>query len=358
MLQKSITPQDDIALLFCGSGDARHVFATILSTASKERLIETKLCRNIHFTMVDHSPPVFARNLLMFEMLSHYWVLKSQNTPGYEDMMSVMAYIYTCHLVPPYVYEKALEYIDRLLNKLGPGKLSTPGLLLASKDIPAVTHVLRQWRQGLGSEYCVANVRTYLSQAVETHGFLAMALDQARAGEFDRKSFKDLGVLFSTHSFVENREPAIYNLIDGFSRNNEIQEISAYINDNWKINPTLFDLDLENLRGQEYGLFTTLEFLPMSIVNRFESVVKTPSLTIPDFGQILDDLGHALFNLEHRLTIELIIGDMAAVMDRIRYDILEHRMGMSVSKQYPKVYDRIHLSNIPYVPTSIPRSYF
>lgn len=81
-------------------------------------------------------------------------------------------------------------------------------------------------------------------------------------------------------------------------------------------------------------------------------------MTIPDFGQMLDNLGHALFNLEHRLTIELIIGDMVDVMDRIRYDILDHRMGMSVSKQYPKVYERIHLSNIPCVPTSMPRNYF
>ncbi|KAJ4109670.1 hypothetical protein NW768_012106 [Fusarium equiseti] len=205
--------------------------------------------------------------------------------------------------------------------------------------------------EGLGTEYRVADVREYVTQAIDVDGCLAPALDLARAGEFDRKSLRKLGVLFSSPDFVKRRDLPSHDPLLKFSKDDETEELSIYINDNWKINSSLFDTDLKAVRGEDYGIFTTLEFLPVSVVNSFKSVVDTPYLTIPDFGEILDTISQSLSDMGSRLTVELIMGGMGDVMDRIRFGMLEHRAEPTVhaiaSKQYPRTYDRIHISNIP-----------
>lgn len=55
------------------------------------------------------------------------------------------------------------------------------------------------------------------------------------------------------------------------------------------------------------------------------------------------------FVASQRVTLEIIIGEVADVMERMRYDLLEDREPTSAGNatRYPKTYDYIHLSNIP-----------
>ncbi|KJZ68139.1 hypothetical protein HIM_12472 [Hirsutella minnesotensis 3608] len=58
-------------------------------------------------------------------------------------------------------------------------------------------------------------------------------------------------------------------------------------------------------------------------------------------------------SLQKRLVVELIIGEMADIMERIRYDLLDYRLspsndsGMLDPTAFPQTFDYVHMSNIP-----------
>lgn len=61
----------------------------------------------------------------------------------------------------------------------------------------------------------------------------------------------------------------------------------------------------------------------------------------------------SIITLGEKLTIEALVGEMTDVMERIRYDALDHRSLAPRNKKdsdprkFPKTFDRIHMSNIP-----------
>lgn len=50
---------------------------------------------------------------------------------------------------------------------------------------------------------------------------------------------------------------------------------------------------------------------------------------------------------EAGLRVEMVAGEMADVMERMRYDCMEDMRDEEASSEFPRHFDRIHLSNIP-----------
>ncbi len=127
-LEKACTAQDSVSLMFCGSGDARHIFTTILMMSLKEMTstgggtsrpsFGKKVCKNLHITMLDLKPAAIARTLLLFDMMAMYVTLRQNGTEGIEDAPIIMAYLYAGHVVPPGVNEKLQSHIEILLKTL------------------------------------------------------------------------------------------------------------------------------------------------------------------------------------------------------------------------------------------------
>ena len=86
--------------MFCGSGDARHLFATLLDMQFKEMMGGRKICKDVHFTLLDLKPAAIARTLIFFDMMMTFAILRSRKTPGIQDATKVIAYIYACHIIP------------------------------------------------------------------------------------------------------------------------------------------------------------------------------------------------------------------------------------------------------------------
>ena len=58
----------------------------------------------------------------------------------------------------------------------------------------------------------------------------------------------------------------------------------------------------------------------------------------------------AIGRLRERMLVEVIVDEMAATFDRIRYDTLEYRRDdKGKQPRFPKVFHRIHMSNVPCV---------
>lgn len=82
---------------------------------------------------------------------------------------------------------------------------------------------------------------------------------------------------------------------------------------------------------------------------------------LKSLAEFFDVLAISLVNLTRRVSVEIITGEMADVLERIRYNALEHRLkkpnkpkGIDPT-QFPRQYDRIHMSNIPYAGFSCPK---
>jgi hypothetical protein len=72
-------------------------------------------------------------------------------------------------------------------------------------------------------------------------------MDRAKANAFDTKSLMELGVLFPPKEYIYRREPALVDVLAQYKKGNQ-QQMTDYIDVNWKLNITLFDLDFETVK--------------------------------------------------------------------------------------------------------------
>ncbi|KAI9149886.1 hypothetical protein HJFPF1_09632 [Paramyrothecium foliicola] len=331
-LRAALSPKDDVSLLFCGSGDARNVFATIFDVAFSEMRLRTKFCNFIHITIVDHKPAVMARTLLILGMIHRYITLRTSGIPEHEDALKVLSYVYTCQVIPAFALEKLHEQIELLITELEMGFFAFSCIQVAKQCAPAIIRVLKQWQKGPSNQHTVAIVR----KTVTTMPKLGMLIDEEGMGSgFDRKCFKELGVLFASNKFIKRREPNLLGMVAQYKENGRKRELSEYVDAHWKLNPTMFDDDFENSHMCEEDRYAQLGFLPM------------------EFGTKFDSISLSLLQLADRLKIECIVSEMCEMMDRLRYNALQHRNNPPASPEahdprgFPSFYDRIHMSNIP-----------
>ncbi|KAH8655855.1 hypothetical protein BX600DRAFT_515543 [Xylariales sp. PMI_506] len=358
-LASSLGPKDDVALLFCGSGDARNVLQTIYGIAFEELMSRKKVCNKIHITVVDHNPAVLARMLVVFDIMVRYGIMKGMKTPHSEDGLIILAYIYSCQFIPPFVAEKLQQHIRTLIQGVEEGSHMLPFLHLSAEARPQIVHVLKQWAQPLGEPFSVHNVRACVkpvhdktTKAAAQH----FGIEQPSwVTSIDSKSFDELMVLLPPDDFVKRREPALQPLAavyKGAGRGKH-KALRDYIDANWKVNITLFDLDFLSLQpGRDR--FTQLEFSPFDVIEGFsEARLKDSGSAIDQMGEPFDYFVIGTLNLGDRLVIEAVVGEMTDFMDRARHNGLNHRNNTSSKTKehdpakFPVKYDRIHMSNIP-----------
>jgi hypothetical protein len=139
--------------MFCDSGDARHVFITVLAMASKEIGTRKDVCKNVHITLVDLKPAAIARTLIFFDMMMTWCELHVRKVPGIEDLPIIMAYIFAGSVVPAAVIEKVQDHIEALLPAMETDEELFDWLYVPASTRKKVAHVLRQWQKPLDASY-------------------------------------------------------------------------------------------------------------------------------------------------------------------------------------------------------------
>ncbi|KAH8897458.1 tetratricopeptide [Thozetella sp. PMI_491] len=357
-MAKTVRAKDDVSFLFCGSGDARNVLATISDIGLREFMRGKGVCNKIHITLVDHKPAMIARTLLVLDLLFRYVILKATKNPRCEDALIVLAYIFSCQFIPPFAAEKLQEHIEHLIESVEEGSFMVPFLHLATESRPHVARVLRQWQQPLGDAYSVANIRVNAQPQIEKR--LASqeeffgSQDSSPTNEIDRRSFKELMVLLPPDEFTKHREPALVDFVAAYKRAGPGQhtQLQEYIDAEWKPNATLFDADFE--AGRSVITYSQVAFSPLTVLKDLGGEESDgASSAIEIIGQSFSPAGLAMLNLSERLVIEAIASEMSDAMDRIRLGNLEDRRTAPSDPKapdpttFPDQYDRIHMSNIP-----------
>jgi len=372
-------PKETLSFMFCGSGDARHFLYTMYALAPLTQFNTmggAKLYNNLHITLLDVNAAAIARTLIVLDMLYRYLMLMVQKVPNIEDVHIVISYLYSCPIVPPFVDEKLQELIDHIIGVLN-GSTKVAAFLehvyIAPTQRPKIIHVLEQWKKPMEGIYTPARIRDIIG-ANEMRRKISKEEVSGPSTEsnwpMERRLYDEVCTLPPKAQFLERREPAMLELLESAAGT---KELCDYIDANWKTNVTLFDMDYE-VDGRKEGKkppeerteqekrdveTPTLEINPVDIVEALGMGEKSPQRgaksqsVLGNMAGFFEKVALSLLcfmNSPGMLTIELVVGEMADVMDRMHHGCFHGRQEKVDDfdpATFPRVYDRIHMSNIP-----------
>lgn len=387
-LLDTATGRGELALMFCGSGDARHVLSTLVDLGAREGFGKNPAFRNVHITLLDLKPASLARNLVFFDMVVQHTFTKLTKKRSDEEGMIDMAYLYAGAVLPPSVAARLRNHLDRLVKTLESDESVFNFMYLSPETRIQVARVMGQWQQGL-PQFLSTNalrramrLRIRISKEAEARMFGRQQGPTYPGHEADQKTSDHLGVLLAPDSFIRRREPDLAPLVANYRSSSgepaDTRRLEEYIDAHWVPNFTLVDVDHscrfalhaprqeenpnlpEAVRAElrELVRVPSVEFDPLELVDRLESI---PDLEPSDPGLLskvgakFDTFALALLQatVAKRLMFEMVAGEMTDFMERLRYGLLEYRTAKPPGDseidptKFPSQYDRVHMSNIP-----------
>lgn len=239
-----------------------------------------------------------------------------------------------------------------------------------------IMEYLDDWQHKAQQEFPITRVQPQIVQAHTRSEMQSML--HGRPSEFEDVP---LGTLMSKQHLFEAQtgalvlpapyknflDPGLRDAFDAFDprkpRPVQRKAVKA-IHDAWSTNPTLVDLPWE--RGREPGAFDVGDNPCLSSQKKLGMMMQNGVMprtamekTYWSEGpfQWLMGVAQALKQMRNRIKIEACVGDVTAVLEQIKYGAVGHRKQNFMSETnteasqpegaYPKVYDRIHLSNVP-----------
>ncbi|KAI0843718.1 hypothetical protein F5Y06DRAFT_9719 [Hypoxylon sp. FL0890] len=343
-LEKSAGDDPVLSIMLCGCGDARHFFQTLLRYSSRKKGAQ-KLCA----TLLDHKPAVIARDLIFFSLLEKATIDEESK----EITLLSLSYLYCTQIIPPFVWEQLQETINDLVRKLEKKQQPLTSAWLLMSQMGMVVQQLKTWQKGPATEYKTSLIRRVVTESLPDR----VAYPDCEA---DLQAFDDFSVMFPPSAVLSRFEPALSALIIGYQHGNKRtrKRISDYLDKHWKVNPTLIDVKWQ--ARQQPGDVPTMEVDPSGIVKALtgnSSKLDTPNrksmyCVLKHAGLFFEKVGLAMLSLKDRLMIEMIIGDMTEVLERLRHGKMVRPQQETDSEgrkpsDWPQKYHIIHMSNIP-----------
>ncbi|KAI0019836.1 hypothetical protein F4780DRAFT_792580, partial [Xylariomycetidae sp. FL0641] len=328
-LVKTCQGAPTLAFMLCGVGDARHLFYTICDYA--ERLTGTQ-SQQIHFTILDHKPAVMARNLVFLALLND--AIADENS--LEEIALTFAYLFCAHLVPPFVWKR-----------LHSGSLPFSWAHLPASHMAAISRVLGDWRQDVARRYPTPRIRRAIRWALTRTRMQARGI--GAEGEYlpkfklDHEFFDNFSVMIPPRSALVNLEPEIPKLMSKHRKEGGDalkRQIERHFDENWRMNATLIDADWEAKKEDENEL-PDLGSDPFATITCRLKDDNAIMLLCAFFVRTLQ----AIERLQGSLKIEMLVGDMAEAMERVRHGLLDRPEQKQPS--WPLEYHVVHMSNIP-----------
>ncbi|KAK4448655.1 tetratricopeptide [Podospora aff. communis PSN243] len=361
-LKKACSPKDSVSLMFCGSGDARHIFATLLELGMHVNIHGNKnVCKNAHITVLDLKPAAIARTLIFFDMM--VTSLRTRKTTP-NDMPTIMAYLFAGCVLPAAVNEQLQLHIKTLLIALESDKPVHEWLFIPESTRKEVVHVLRRWQNPpKDNHYQARVVRRAVKKAAEANT-MTNDFDQGSRPKGDQKTFKEFGIILPSQDFARRRDAPLIPLMKEYylkgTKESKVR-LARHVDESWTTNLTLLDFDYtENpvvTDDPGYRMLSDEEKVPAIECNPVDVTKLLIGIEEPGRLGVLDTIGNffsitalTFSNFSGRLMIELLAGEMTDTMEQLRWDCLESRAKPSGGidpSTFPRVYDRIHMSNIP-----------
>ncbi|KAF2423074.1 hypothetical protein EJ08DRAFT_701344 [Tothia fuscella] len=310
------------AIIFCGIGDARHLYATLARIGQYES--EQKSVVNIkrhHFTLVDLKPAALARDLVLFFLLDELASVKGKDL----NLMSTIFFIFMGTIMPAKAYSKFQDTVQAVIDALE-DDAKMPPWLFNTKKLRALTVIHIAETTGYQDAH-VANLLPSLS---------ARGPETPEGCQKEALAHQRIGMKPSPKLTVEAK-------------------IVKYLEEHWKPNVTLVDTEWQKYRDD--GGDPDMGHNPCEFPNHFysESGIQgpiNPRCFFDHFQPYFEKVVQALQTLRPRLNVEVITGEMADIFERVKHHMLDYRKhkpkngGRPDPTIFPQFYHRIHMSNV------------
>lgn len=339
----------DVSFLFAGCGDGRNAYYAMAEMAAHDLQANSAYFQKLHFTLLDLKPAALARVLILLSTLKEAEELVKQRDEEGINKYACAAYIFSCLTIPAFVHTRMQSTIKSIIQKLENKESVADFVYVPESDRERILHVLRQWQQPWDG------LRTAAQARKNDRHWANMG---ENGTESERKDFEIFRTMLPPEGASERCEPEIIPLVQQYRATGDSKALVQYLDANWHINNTFIDYDFSDMRRSQGDPDAhPCEVNPLASAQALGAVATEKSskaTSIERLCRAFHSFGASISALGNRLTVELIIGEVADVMERMRYNLLDHRAVSSTAgrtldpTQFPVQFDYIHLSNIPY----------
>ncbi len=188
----------------------------------------------------------------------------------------------------------------------------------------------------------------------------------AAANKKEATLYVRTALLYPSKKVLESRDPELLELLQKHSAQPKKHTaiFKEHMKKHWHFNTTLMDADWYNDMKKEnfdvgFNPFETMKHFPYDEVS---TKPQNPERLFDHLSPFFADAAKSIKQLEGRLMVEAVLGDYADVAEQIQFGLYSDHSGGSTGgarpKEFPTVYDRIHLSNVPFVAISLVSFFF
>jgi hypothetical protein len=367
------TGRNKISLLFGGIGDCRNVLCTFMSIFA-DRLQGKLKGQSLHLTLVDIKPAAIARDIVLFLLLDDLSKVSRTNRPNATRslLQACLYYTYLSPIMPSRVATVLQARIQLSIDILEDKQPPPAYLDIPHIYRPEVLRVLKQWQHDASARLPVSKMRREIvwqrmREKVRRSLHVPFPPDVPPQWKLEREFYEETGVLTMSkpHDAVYGDEIRAAFEASSTGKIQQKDAVAKKVEADWASNVTMIDLDwveaLRSLDGTEIDLAqdpwqfaaALRDLTPLESGGRlYDLFADWFTLVASCFGQLKGDM-----------KIEMCLGGITTVLEQIRCGVIGRRQRSSAhcdpsiaqgndatineGEEYPRVYDRIHLSNIP-----------
>ncbi|THZ17767.1 hypothetical protein D6C90_09856, partial [Aureobasidium pullulans] len=361
--------QEKTAYLFAGIGDARHLHGTWMKIHEHERKQAEKPTAKYHFTIIDTKATVIARALIIFLLLEELSDTSNMSTDQREEILGTLFYVYINHIMPPKAWQKLQSTISQAIELLGQPIATFTWFDILQKDRNAIRNALVLWQHQTAKDWPTSEFRKRMlldtmKQMMNPYA-TGDKIPTPKGCKKDAVLYQKACIVTPPPSFLQD-DPL--NLKEVMASKNFPKNITDAllnkIDNTWMPNVTLIDTGHLKQFLMTSGSKAMAEIdLSTNIIDQWSGYLwpkpANPTCLYDYAVDYFTKVSAALHHLKGRIRVEPILGEMDEIFEKIHLDFYPDRLnkpalgqeesGMPVSttEDYPKIFDRVHLSNVP-----------
>ncbi|THY11437.1 hypothetical protein D6D01_08920 [Aureobasidium pullulans] len=286
-----------------------------------------------------------------------------------EEILGTFSYVYINHIMPPKAWQKLQSTISHAIELLGQPLATITWFDILKKDRDAIKNALTMWQHQTAKDWPTSEFRKRM--LTDT---MKQMMNPYAAGDHipTPKGRKKHSVLYQKAcivtpppSFLQGDPLKLKEVMA--SKNfpkNITDDFLNKIDNTWMPNVTLIDTGHLKQFLMTVGSKAMAEIdLSTNIIDQWSGFLwskpANPTCLYDYAVDYFTKVAAALHHPKGRIRVEPILGEMDEVFEKIHLDFYpdhlnkpvlgwgESGMHLSATEDYPKIFDRVHLSNVP-----------
>jgi hypothetical protein len=261
-------------------------------------------------------------------------------------------------MMPPYAFDQLNGTIDRALTTLKAGQQPLKWLYMHKKDIPSYITALTHWKEEASDVFTSAEIVNKVSWNMRTKGASSFIKEADPIYKNEKQLYIEAAALFPSQKILQLHDPQFSELVEKYSKKPKAhaEKFKKHVEEHWHFNVTLMDKQwYEDHDHEKFDVgFDPFELLGHFAYDEVDTKPRNPTRLFDHVAPFFVDAAQAITKLEGRLRVEAILGDYIDVAENIQFGLfdteeLSPKDGASTfrPKDFPTVFDFIHLSNVP-----------